>query len=443
MTDEHRICDQVRDEIAASISADAIGPGVAEARRHLEGCAECRSYLKQLREDDRLLADFAANHEDRVSELRMRALAALPDPPVQRPAPSSPWAWITASASRRTAAIAALAATLFLVVFLQGPDASFDAWAEVVESVRKASSASFSLRDMGGSDVEARQVYSQSGTSHLTYEDGELVEALFVDFQERELVYMAYPLKTAARMTMDEAMAESFREHDPARTFDFLQEYEYEDLGGRRIGGRRAAGIRITDARFLAQRMENAELELWVDPESKLPLRFDVTGEVDGRSRPRHVRFYDFRWNEPLAETAFRPEIPADFHVTSGVHLQIDEEHFLEGLRLFADTVGSYPANLAYESLKVELWRSDGARRAAVGPMVLKMFRIRLASDFYGQLVKDGRAVVYHGSSVRPGDGQRVLMRWRVDDDKYRVVFGDLSAHTVDPLRMLELEEQR
>ena len=70
------------------------------------------------------------------------------------------------------------------------------------------------------------------------------------------------------------------------------------------------------------------------------------------------------------------------------------------------------------------------------------MFRIRLASDFYGQLVKDGHVVVYNGSAVKPGDGQRVLMRWREGGD-YRVVFGDLSTDRVDPLRLLELEEQR
>jgi hypothetical protein len=31
-------------------------------------------------------------------------------------------------------------------------------------------------------------------------------------------------------------------------------------------------------------------------------------------------------------------------------------------------------------------------------------------------------------------------MRWQDDDDRYRVVFGDLSMDTVDAVRLVELE---
>jgi hypothetical protein len=368
---------------------------------------------------------------------------ALADPPVRGRTNAEWWKWFTATGARRTTTAAALVAAVFLVVFLQGPNPSFDAWAEVVESVRRATSASFRLRSMDGSDVEASQIYSDAGTSHRTYEKGELVEALFVDFRRREIVYLAYPLKIGARMTMDEAMIDDFREHDPSRTFAFLQEYEYEDLGRRRIDGRSAAGIRITDARFLAERLEHAELELWVDRDTRLPLRFDVKGEVAGGTRSKHVRFYDFRWNEPVAEGEFAPEIPADFDISEGVDLRVDEEHAREGLRLFADAVGRYPASLAYESLKVELWRSFTGSRREIGRMVLKMFQIRLASDFYGELVHDEREVVYFGASVRPGEGHKVLMRWKVGDDRFRAIFGDLRAETVDGATLLELEGRR
>jgi len=66
--------------------------------------------------------------------------------------------------------------------------------------------------------------------------------------------------------------------------------------------------------------------------------------------------------------------------------------------------------------------------------------RIRIASTFYGALVKDGRAVMYFGDQVRPGDAGRVLMRWRVGDNDYRVVYGDLQIETVSGPVLLELE---
>lgn len=443
MTDDRRDCETIRDLLALAISTDAAVAEVAQAKAHLEQCGACLAYLRELQGDERRLADFAADHEARVSELRLAAVNALADPPVRSAAPRNRWRRMASFAMRPAVAATAAAAVLILLVFAQGPDGSFDAWAEVVATVRQATSSQFRLKDMSGSNVEARQSYSAQGTAHRTYEDGELVEGLYVDFERREMLYLAYPLQIGARITFAPEMLDDFRQHDPGETFDFLQEYAYENLGRRRIDGHQAVGIRIADARFLAQRMEHAELELWVDPDTKLPIRFDVTGDVAGGTRSKHVRFYDFRWNEPLPADEFRPHVPADFKISAGVHLQVDEQHCLAGLDLFAEVVGRYPSSLAYESLKVELWRSDGARRQDVGAMVLDMFRIRLASDFYGELVTDERQVLYFGHDVRPGEGQRILMRWQEPDGRYRVVYGDLRAETVDANRLLELEGQR
>jgi len=440
MANDRQTCEAIRDVIGRSISSDAAVPEIAAARTHLERCEACREVLKQMQEDDRELTRFAESHRGRISELELRTVSALAEQPVRQAGAAGGWRRLMATGARRTAAVAALAAILFFVIFLQGPDSSFDAWADVIETVRQATSAQFRLKTLDGSNVEARQAYTEQGTYHRTYEDGELTEALYVDFENREMVYVAHPLKLAARMSIDETMVVDFREHDPALTFDFLQEYEYQDLGSRRIDGRSAVGIRITDARFLAQRMDRAELELWVDPETKLPIRFDVTGEVAGSGRTKHVRFHKFRWNESVDSSEFRPDIPRDYDLITGVELRVDEEHFIAGLRLFADVVDRYPASLAYESLKVELWRSPGARRRDVGKMVLEMFQIRLASDFYGELVKDEREVVYNGRTVRPGDDRRVLMHWQVDDGRHRVVFGDLATETVDADRLVELE---
>jgi hypothetical protein len=425
------------------ISSDAEPEAVDLTRAHLESCSACSDYFQGLQEDAQALAKLAEAHARHVEHLKRRTIANLARSSV-RPHSRNSRLWrIVVRRPRRTAAVAAVLTAALLVVFLRGPESSFDAWAEVVDSIRNASSAQFRLRKVDGGNVEARQIYSQRGTCHLTFEDGELVEAMYVDFDRRSLLYMAYPLRMAARMSIDPSIADSFRSHDPARTFDFLREYEYEDLGRRSIDGHQAVGIRITDARFLAERMERAELELWVDPASKLPIRFDVIGDVAGDSRKRHVRFYDFRWNEPLAEDVFHPEIPADFDVHAGTELRIDEEHFLEGLRLFADVVGRYPTSLAYESVKIELWRSPGARVRSVGPMVLRMFQIRLASDFYGELVKEESGVVYYGHDVKPEDAHRILVRWRIDEESYRVVFGNLDVETVDPARLIDLEERR
>ncbi len=438
MTNSQISCESTRDTMGFLISSDATVPELAAARKHFRDCAECRDYLKQMQEDERQLRNFASSHELRIKDLELRAVNALPEiqvRPEQRP---NRWRWIMRKGIRPVAAAAAV--IIFLVVFLQGTDPTFKAWAEIIETVREATTSQFRLRDMNGSNIEARQAYSEKGTSHLTFENGELTEAMFVDFDRGQVVYLAYPLNLAAKMTLSEELIQDFHEHDPAETFNFLQEYEFEELGSKRIEGRRAVGIRITDGRFLAERMEHAELELWVDPETKLPIRFDVRGEIEGRSQAKHVRYYDFQWNEPLPEDEFNPEIPRDFHIVDGVELAMDEEHCIEGLRIFADVVGRYPTTLAYESLKAELWSSPGVKKRDVGRMVVDMFRIRSASMFYGQLVKDEMGVVYFGHIIRPSDKNKVLLRWKSEEDHYRVIFGDLRAETFSGKELLELE---
>ena len=65
-----------------------------------------------------------------------------------------------------------------------------------------------------------------------------------------------------------------------------------------------------------------------------------------------------------------------------------------------------------------------------------------MASTFYGNLVRDEMEVVYFGQ-VRPGEEDRVLMRWKTGADQYRVVFGDLRASNVSGGQLLEIEERR
>jgi hypothetical protein len=48
--------------------------------------------------------------------------------------------------------------------------------------------------------------------------------------------------------------------------------------------------------------------------------------------------------------------------------------------------------------------------------------------------------VAYNGTTVGPSDKEKVLLRWKLDDGKYQVIFGDLRAEiaTVDRLHVLE-----
>jgi len=56
-------------------------------------------------------------------------------------------------------------------------------------------------------------------------------------------------------------------------------------------------------------------------------------------------------------------------------------------------------------------------------------------------LIDDRKDPAYYGRTVTPRDADKVLLRWKLSDKEYRVIFGDLHAETVSPERLADLEK--
>jgi hypothetical protein len=68
-----------------------------------------------------------------------------------------------------------------------------------------------------------------------------------------------------------------------------------------------------------------------------------------------------------------------------------------------------------------------GARAASEA-----MIKATALATFYKKLANEQRDPEYFGTTVKPGDPKGVLLKWRVDNGRYRVIYGDLRADTVD-----------
>jgi len=53
-------------------------------------------------------------------------------------------------------------------------------------------------------------------------------------------------------------------------------------------------------------------------------------------------------------------------------------------------------------------------------------------AGFYQKLVNEQREPEYFGATVEPGDSAAILLKWKLDDGRSRVIYGDLRAETVD-----------
>ncbi len=86
------------------------------------------------------------------------------------------------------------------------------------------------------------------------------------------------------------------------------------------------------------------------------------------------------------------------------------------------------------EDERTKLARARAQESAKAGVQVhteASMKAIPVAA-FYQKLANEQREPEYFGTTVKPGDSAAVLLKWRLDDGRYRVIYGDLRAETVE-----------
>ncbi|MEA3225294.1 MAG: hypothetical protein U9Q07_05030, partial [Planctomycetota bacterium] len=194
---------------------------------------------------------------------------------------------------------------------------------------------------------------------------------------------------------------------------------------------------------------ETVDIKIWVDVNTFLPVRSEETITMkDGR----HIRevSYDFQWNVAVTADDFKPVVPEAYDTVEFIIPEANEEAAIKGLSLFADLAGTYPTDLNKKRLDREAVRllqfplDPEAWKALTeqerNELTAKAATITVLGVFYRTLVEENKEPAYFGESVRSGDTEKVLLRWKLGDGRYRIIFGDLHADTVTADVMIELE---
>lgn len=223
----------------------------------------------------------------------------------------SPKRW-TITMNRRTAAAAVIAlAVVGLVVWPDGNNSGVQlAFAEVQEELQKTKSVSYmQTLQVEGQPVETyRCVILASGVSRVEYSNGDFIvydpgqtKALHVRVKEKQATIMQ-------------------GEFTAASTFDYYRELRRRRddaakcLGERKIDGRKAIGFRVP-YRTPNGDDPSIEIQVWVDPTTRLPIRMQSTGK-DDRGRGVQSIVSEIRFDEELDVSLFRLSPPPGFDVS-------------------------------------------------------------------------------------------------------------------------------
>ncbi|MCF7972940.1 MAG: hypothetical protein K9N55_03910 [Phycisphaerae bacterium] len=254
-------------------------------------------------------------------------------------------------------------------------------------------------------------------------------------------------------MENDEQLKEITEKNDPkAIVRELTCCGQYTKLGRDTINGVEVEGIETDNPRFGATLFEEGKARLWVATDTELPVLIELEGTAAGGTVQISLTLDSFDWNPGLLAEDFEPVIPPDYTLMAEVDLSGSVEAVIKGLRGFSViTQGRYPASLDLMTTAKEISEAFAELRQSQGKApeepptqeeMENILTIQGACLFYGKLVQEDKDVAYYGHEVTPQDAEKVLMRWKISEEQYRVIFADLSTLDVSPDELARLEGQ-
>jgi hypothetical protein len=279
---------------------------------------------------------------------------------------------------------------------------------------------------------------------------------------ENTLLIVLHKEKNIHRIKFEDAELDYYKEeyNEPHTIIKQILSCEHNSIGQSVIDGITVEGFQTSDLAYkggflgasdlIVGGLEKVDIKLWVDADTFLPIRFEED-VVTNNGTHFHEVSYDFQWDVIINDNDFEPNISDDYTSPTGDFIipVINEENAIKGLRIFANYAGNYPVILDLDILNKEankylepdsvsyeeLSESEKTKQNS------ELFTMRTSVAFYNDLVDESKEPAYYGETVEPGDSSKVLLRWKLDDGQYRVIFGDLSAKTVTAEELAELEK--
>jgi len=341
------------------------------------------------------------------------------------------------------------------------------AWGELVERVEKIKTVAYQMRmKMKGMtgvpegktieiDMEAKQSYDQGfyieSVTHVDDKDSTTKTWVLVD--QGTIVSLIPDAKKYIKMKLTGELLEKMKKDngDPREMLKQTMEYDYTKLGRDTINGITVEGIEVTDPDMLAGMFDEIVARLWCDVKTDLPVLMTMKGSASNGEMVLDITIDDFNWDVEIAPAELVPDIPEDYELLAEAEVGgggKDGEDLVETLKFFSETAGGrYPSSLTGMTVVNEFAQAFRAKFVGQEPgeermkeVMGKIVSLQTVGMTYGAMVKDGNDPAYYGDKVTAEFPHAVLVRWKMADNTYRVIFGDLSIKDVTPEKLSELE---
>jgi len=368
-------------------------------------------------------------------------------------------------------------AAMLIVAVMIGLNVFFGggvALAEVLDKVRDIKTVFYrtkaDIKDLPG--VPAEQITHITTQVKLSYDKGVYIKSQiqlperaieresYILFDKRVLYTLMPADKEYIEMKLtDELMGKMDSENgDPVTLLKAMADCEHVDLGHDTINGIEVWGIEATDpvlgtkvGSVLSSGMfDSIVVRLWVDVKTKLPVRLTAQGSARNGEISMDLVIDDFQWDAVMDPAELEFTIPADYKLLGQATWDVTKEgeDIVQVLEFFAEYAdGVYPSSLSTMTVAKEI---VGHLRRKLAPslssgslpgeMLEKLTKLEMVGQAYSALENRDKDPAYYGDKVTAEFPHAVLLRWKISDDRYRVVFGDLSIRDVASDELAGLE---
>lgn len=446
-------CHDRREAIMALVLDELEPIAAEELRKHIDTCRTCRDLYQVLTDEEKMIRS-AFDEVAATTEAMERNLIEQCDEHLGHRTISFGRAWGGLRTMSTIVKIAAAAVIIIAVLIgVNHFGGSFDgasvAWAQVVKNVQKAKTVTFRLKtSMTGMPDSEIMVYDSSeyGSRLDLYVDGKITSRIYGPKGDNVSIMVIPGAKTYTRMSFTDQQRQQMhkREKDPREFVALFLSVDHTELGRRTIDGIEAEGLEVDSPKVGGGMFESAIGRLWVDVKTELPVRMEIEGVSAGGEIQTQMVMDEFKWDEELDAGEFDPDIPVDYTLQAETKMSdINEDKMVEGLQFFSElTGGRYPSSMASMTADHELreaWQQK-YNRGPTNEELDKFHKVSAACRFYADLLEGNKDVEYHGDKVTANDIDDELMRWKISDNEYRVIYGDLRVETVvDKNKLLDM----
>jgi hypothetical protein len=187
-------------------------------------------------------------------------------------------------------------------------------------------------------------------------------------------------------------------------------------------------------------------VELWVDVKTMLPSLIKIQqGEF-----PVVMRMENFKWNEKLSAKLFDAEPPEGYTDKTRPEEDIKSTiaKITTAMKLYAElSGGDYPkVKVVYGDVtRDEMFRMAGIEippkpEQYKDERYVEILEVTNGLARISVILRDNPDAAYHGIDVGLKNAEELLLRWKLPDGRYQVIYGDLRSEAVTAERLKEIE---